>query len=275
MSEKVDSTIAFLTQFGVSEQEAKIYLGILSGRGDTALTISRYTKLARTKVYRLLDNLVAKGLVITRLGERGTLFSALPPSQLEILLSDREHELSKLRQSLPTLESQLNALVSQKETSKSPQVRYYHGVEGLKQVTYNSLKAKGELLSYELETMNSFLSRDWAEDFRRKFVANKIHIRTMVNSTKLTGWTDVTEMVKKYWEMRHVDPKGKPFQFEILIYNDVYCMYRYTGDDIFCVEIRSQELADMQRQLFEIIWSDAKKFKVHDDHGTAELITNK
>jgi hypothetical protein len=158
-----------------------------------------------------------------------------------------------------------------KQDSKAPQVLYYHGLEGLKQVTYNSLRAKGELLSYEVETMNSFLSRGWAEDFRKKFVANKIHIRTMVNSTKMAGWTDVTEMVKNYLEMRHVSPVGKPFQFEILIYNDVYCMYRYTGKDIFCVEIHSAELADMQRQLFEIIWSSAKKFKVLDNHGAAEL----
>jgi hypothetical protein len=271
MSEKVDTTIALLTQFGVTEPEATIYLEILSGRGDTALALARSVKLARTKVYRLLDNLIAKGLVITRLGERGTRFSALPPNQLEILLSDREHELARLRQTLPTLESQLVEISNLKQDSKAPQVLYYHGIEGLKQVTYNSLRAKGELLSYELETMNSFLSRGWAEDFRKKFVANKIHIRTMVNSTKMAGWTDVTEMVKNYWEMRHVSLVGKPFQFEILIYNDVYCMYRYTGEDIFCVEIHSAELADMQRQLFEIIWSNAKKFKVLDDHGAATL----
>lgn len=273
MSEKVDTTISLLTQFGVTEPEAKIYLEILSGRGDTALIISRNIKIARTKVYRLLDNLISCGLIITKIGERGSKFVAIEPGQLSLLLSDREHELEKLRQTLPLLQSQLTEITNKPETSKAPQVLYYHGIEGLKQVTYNSLKAKGELLSYELETMNSFLSHGWAEDFRKKFVANKIHIRTMVNSTKMAGWTDVTEMVKKYWEMRHVSPVGKPFQFEILIYNDVYSMYRYTGEDIFCVEIHSAELADMQRQLFEIIWSNAKKFKVLDDHGSAELLS--
>ena len=119
--------------------------------------------------------------------------------------------------------------------------------------------------------MNAFLSRGWAEDFRAKFVANKIHTRSLVNSTHMAAWTDVTAMVKHYWEMRHLDPHGHPFQFEILIYNNVYCMYRYTGDEIFCVEIYSQELADMQRQLFEYLWTVAKKFKVLDDHGTAVL----
>ncbi len=270
MSEKIDTTISLLTQFGVSELEAKIYLEILSGRGDTALSIARNLKLARTKVYRLLDNLISRGLVITRLGERGTRFTALAPDQLDLLLSDREHELDKLKSSLPSLKSQLAGL-SLKDPSPKSQVLYYHGVEGLKQVTHNSLRARGELLTYELSTMNAFLSKKEAEDFRRKFVANKIVSRTLTSTTHLDAWTDTPEIVEKYWEIRHIPPAEKPFQFEILIYNDVYCMYRYTGDEIFCVEIHSQELADMQRQLFEYLWSGAKKFTILDSHGTAEL----
>ncbi len=269
MSEKIDTTINLLIQLGISEIEARIYLEILSGRADTALMLSRELKLARTKVYRLLDNLIARKLVVTRLGERGARFTALAPDQLDFLLSDREHELDKLRATLPALQSQLSALRG--ETPKS-QVLYYHGLEGLKQVTYNSLKARGELLTYELSTMNAFLSKREAEELRRRFVENKITSRTLTNATYLEPWTDVTEMVEKYWEIRHLAPHGKPFQFEILIYNDVYCMYRYVEGDIFCVEIHSGELADMQRQVFEYLWSGAKKFKILDKHGTVKLL---
>lgn len=271
MSEKLDTIISLLTQFGVSEIEAKIYLEILSGRGDTALAISRHLKLARTKVYRLLDNLIARGLVITRLGERGAKFTALAQDQLDLLLSDREHELDKLKSSLPALQSQLAAFSLRGESPKS-QVLYYHGLDGLKQVTHNSLKAKGELLTYELSTMNAFLSYKEAEDFRQKFVANKIVSRTLTNATHLEAWTDIPEIVEHFWEIRHLAPRGNPFQFEILIYNDVYCMYRYAGEEIFCVEIHNQELADMQRQLFEYLWSGAKKFKIINSHGAAQLI---
>lgn len=268
MSENIDTTISLLTQFGVSELEAKIYLEILSARGDTALSLSRNLKLARTKVYRLLDSLISRGLVITRLGERGTKFTALAPDQIDLLLSDRQHELDKLHSSLPTLKSQLSSLRG--STPKS-QVLYYHGLEGLKQVTYNSLRAKGELLTYELSTMNAFMSKKEAEALRHRFVANKIKIRTLTSATRLDAWTDFPEIVEKYWEIRHLDPRDKPFQFEILIYNDVYCMYRYVGEEIFCVEIHSAELADMQRQLFEYLWSLARRFKILDKRGTAEL----
>ncbi len=116
------------------------------------------------------------------------------------------------------------------------------------------------------------MDQEEAEKLRQRFVNNKIKIRTLTNANIVEPYTKVTELVEKYWDIRHLDPKDKPFQFEILIYNDVYCMYKYTGNDIFCVEIHSQELADMQRQLFEYLWSGAKKFKILDEHGKAQTV---
>ena len=61
-------------------------------------------------------------------------------------------------------------------------------------------------------------------------------------------------------------------KFEVLIYNDVYVMYRYKGKEVFCVEIYNQELADMQRQLFRYMWKKARRFKVLNKEGKAELL---
>lgn len=270
MSEKADTLISQLNQYGLSDTESLVYLEIVAGRGDTALKIAKQTKLARTKVYRILDTLIAKKFIITRVGERGMRFVATPIDQLDFLVTDREYELTKLKQSLPQLQSALSSLAT--SNTDPTQVRYYHGIDGLKQVTYNSLKAKGELLTYELSTMNAFIDQDEAEKLRSRFVANKIKIRTLTNATQMDAWTDVTEMVEKYWEIRHLDPVGNPFQFEILIYNDIYCMYKYTGNDIFCIEIKNAEQASMQRSLFEYLWDMAKPLKIIDEHGTAKLL---
>lgn len=270
MSEKADTLISLLSQYGLSEEEIKVYLEIVTGRGDTALKIAKLTKLARTKVYRILDTLLAKKFIITRVGERGMRFVSIPPDQLEFLISDREHELNKLKKSLPHLQSQLTELST--EPTETSQVRYYHGIDGLKQVTYNSLKANGELLTYELSTMNAFMDQEEAEKLRARFVENKINIKTLTNVTKMSAWTSVIEMVEKYWKIRHLDPKNKPFQFEILIYNDIYCMYKYTGNEIFCVEIKNTELAQMQRTLFYYLWDMAKPLKILDEHGAAKLV---
>lgn len=270
MSKITDTLVTMLSNLGLDQEEATLYLALLQGRGDTALSLSRSLKLPRTKVYRLLDNLISKKMVITRLGARGSRFLATPPDQLELLLEDRQHHLDQLKSSLPSLQASLISLVNQDKDSS--QVLYYHNLDGIKQVTYNSLKAKGELLTYEMANMDAFMPINEAEKLRERFVENKILVRTLTNLTEMKGWTHVSEMVEKYWEIRHIPPQGKPFQFEILIYNDVFCMYRYTGSNAFAVEIHSAELADMQRQLFEYLWSGANKFEVLNEHGKAKLV---
>lgn len=269
MSENTDTLFENLSFLGLTAEEIKLYLVVVGGRGDTALSISRETKLKRTTVYRILDSLITKKMIITRAGERGLHYLPAPPESLDLYLVEQETKLSQLKRTIPTLKTQLNS--HRNTLTPQSQVRYYHGKDGLKQVTYNSLKAKGELLTYELSTMNAFMDQAEAENLRRRFVENQVHIKTLTNATKISAWTDVTTMVEKYWEIRHLDPKDKPFQFEILIYNDIYCMYKYTGSEIFCVEIKNAELASMQRTLFYYLWNLATPLIVTDQHGAAQL----
>jgi len=269
MSKNIDNISEKLNSLGLTLEEIKVYLAIVEGRGDTALIISQQTKLKRTTVYRILDNLIAKKIVITRAGERGLHYLTSPAESFDLILAEQESKLAHFKRLIPELKEQLGRI--QKPDSNSSQVRYYHGVKGLKQVTYNSLRAKNELLTYELSTMNAFMDQEEAEKLRARFVENKVHIKTLTNVTEMSAWTDITEMVEKYWEIRHLDPNEKPFQFEILIYNDVYCMYKYTGNEVFCVEIKNAELAQMQRTLFYYLWDMAKPLKILDNHGTAKL----
>lgn len=269
MSENIDRVVKQLESLDLTAEESIVYLEILQGRGDTALALARSLKLARTKVYRILDSLIAKKMVVTRLGDRGSRFLATPPQELSFLLDDRQHRLDQLKESLPALQSSLVELAT---TSKdSSRVLYYHNLDGIKQVTYNSLKAKGELLTYEIGNMDSFMSHKEAEKLRESFIKNKIHIRTLTNLKEIKDWTNVTDMVENYWKIRYLEPKSRSFQFDILIYNSVYCLYRYSGGKAFAVEIHSQELADMQRQLFEYLWTNARRFKVTSRHGAAHL----
>lgn len=271
MSEQTDNLLSLLLPYGLETDEARVYLELLENGVGSALTLSRSLRLARTKVYRILDKLEKVGLVVIHLHERGQRYEAANPKQLSILITDKEQTVAKLKSSLVILEEQLGRIVN--AGKKESKVLYYRGVEGLKQVTYNSLRAKGELLTFEIKDMNAFFDYDYAEAMRLKFIERKIHIRTLTNVTYVAPWTDIAgEMVEKFWEIRHIPEAQMRIKFEILIYNNVYVMYRYKEKEIFCVEIYNQELADMQRQIFEYIWQKARRFKVLNKQGEAKLI---
>ena len=201
MSNQTDNLVSLLIPYGLTGDEARIYLDLWAHGVDSALKISRRVHTARTKVYRILDKLEKLGMVTMKLSSRGQRFEASHPKQLSFLIEEKEQEAKLLKKTLPTLKEQLKQL-SHQDTRES-KVLYYEGLEGLKQVTYNSLKAKGELLTMEISDMNAFFDHDFAENMRLKFIERKISTRTLTNLTKIKPWTEAAgEMVKKYWQIR-------------------------------------------------------------------------
>ncbi|MBU1084846.1 MAG: helix-turn-helix domain-containing protein [Candidatus Beckwithbacteria bacterium] len=271
MSEQTDNLLSLLQPYGLEIDEARVYLELLESGVGSALALSRKLKIARTRVYRMLDKLEKLSLVVVRLHERGNRYEASNVKKLGLLINEKEREVESLRSSLPVIEEQLGKIV--RESKRESKVLYYKGVEGVKQVSFNSLKAKGELLTMEIKDLGAFFSHKEAEELRLKFIDRKIQIKTLTNVKKLLPWTQVgREMVEKYWEIRHVPESQMKIKFEILIYNDVYVMYRYDGKEVFCVEIYNQELADMQRQVFGYMWKKARRFKVLNSQGEARLV---
>lgn len=270
MSDRPDSFLHLVTPYGLSEEEGKIYLFLLRRGFATALALSRQLTMGRTKVYRILDKLRAKQLVEFKVDERGMKFGATHPQKFQQLISDREQEVATLKQSLPDLVAQLTGLSATPD--RQSKVLYYEGIEGLKQVSYNLTTAKGMARVFEMEHMSDFLPRPFAENVRKELVANKIFTRDLTNKPAFPGYTNVTELISDFAETRYIDPKKLSINFEVLIYNNVYATYTYKDDQIFCVEIYNDQLAAMQKQIFDFIWEQARSMKFLDDHGAAKVM---
>ncbi|MBI3980904.1 hypothetical protein HY345_02810 [Candidatus Microgenomates bacterium] len=269
MSDQSDNLVNLLLPFGITKEEAKIYLLLLKKSELTALQISREIHLARTKVYRLLDKLNQKGLVGEKLSDYGKKFIAHSYHQLDLLIAQKEHEAKMLSETKGVIYDELDRLVGKQQSPSK--VLYYSGLEGLKQITWNSLKAQKELCLFEIESMSAFLDYGFYERVRREFVDRKVYVRELTNEKNMAPWTKVKEFVRQYWQCRYIDPQELEMKFELLIYNEVYVMYNYRGGDIFGVEIYDHSLAAMQRQLFDFMWLNARKIKIINDGGATKL----
>jgi sugar-specific transcriptional regulator TrmB len=270
MSDSADNIKHMLHPFGVEEIESDIYIHLLEKGYLSALSLSRSLGIPRTKVYRILDKLIDKGLVQQRLYDSGMKFGATDPSKFKQLVVEKLHTAEALKESLPDLLNKLENIASRRKDKTK--VLYYQGAEGLKQISYNSLRAKGELLTYEVANdMSDFVPEAFAEDLRRQFVKNKIHIKQLTWNTHFAPYTKVTELITKYWDVRSINPESLTMKSEVLIYNDVYVMYNPVGSELFGVEIYNADFADMQRQLFYMVWNNARKMKIIGSHGEALL----
>lgn len=269
MSDKSDILTRTLARFGLSFDEGAIYLHLLEKGTKSALQISRDVHIARTRVYRILDKLVAKGIVTQKFDTLGLKFMASPYKQLELLLAERQSELDSLKRAVPAIFSQLEGLT--RTGREGSQVFYHHGIDGLKHVTWNSLRAEGKLRIYEIATMSAFLPQHFSERVREELVRNKIHVMQLTNLPKMEAWTNVTENVRRWWTPRYVSSKELTIKSEVLLYNDVTALYHYLNQDIFCVEIVNADLATMQKQVFDFIWRYAKPMEKIGDKGAVKV----
>lgn len=271
MSDQTDNLLGMLEPFGLTQEEAKIYLELLENKVETALKISRSLQIGRTKVYRILDKLIEKELVVQQLDSAGFKFVANEPKQLETLLIKKETELRGLQRSLPEVVEMLEKKVdSGKSGSK---ILYYRGQEGLSRVNWNMLNTKGDFLSYEVATADAYLPQAEAEKLRQGLVEKRIKVRTLTNKIRQEAYTEVAEMVKKWWRLRHISEKILEIKTDVFIYNNVYAVCNYLDDgDVFCFEIYNENVAQMQREIFEDLWNRAKEMKKIGLRGESVLL---
>ena len=86
-----------LSEIGLTEYEAKVYLALLQEHPASGYRISQGSGVPRSMVYQALGRLEAKGIVMKTAGERATLYRPLPP---EVLLEGVEQDHQERMQSL-------------------------------------------------------------------------------------------------------------------------------------------------------------------------------
>lgn len=255
MSDQTDKLIPLLKPFGLSTEEIEIYLNLLENNTSSALTISRNLHFGRTKVYRILDKLIEKELVVQQYNENGFKFKASHPSQLSFILTKKETEISAIRKSLPEtlniLENYINI------DNSSSQILYYHGKEGLSQVNWNLLNTKNEFLSYEVSTADAYLPHPEAEKLRQQLVDKKIYSRTLTNKNNLGTFSQVKER-DNFQQINFISSKILTIRADIFIYNDIFTICHFLENkDIFCLEMKNEFLVKMQKEIFENLWSQS------------------
>lgn len=270
MSEQTDKLKNRLKKFGLEKEMVDIYLCLLKTGESSALTISREIGMARTKVYRILDKLIDMRLVMLKKMNGGFRFVADDPGRIEELVVQKEIEVEEMKASLPIVVEGMNQLVQQSRAGS--QVLYYQGQRGLSQVNWNLLRAKGEVLSYEVATADAYLPQKEAEKLRQGLVDHRIVVRTITNLTKLGPFTEIARLVKDFWDIRSIDKKVLEITADVFIYNDVYTWCQYLGKgEVFCVEIYNDNMAKMQRQIFENLWKGARMMKKVGEKGEVRI----
>lgn len=201
-------------------------------------------------------------LVVEIIAKNGRAFEAKTLDNLQLLYVEKELELKSLEEELPELIENLSAIAFTPVSQSK--IKYYTGVQGLEQITWNSTKAKSILRIYEIDDIDALVGQKLADDTMIEYAKKKIFDRQLTNSKEIDDCSKnpaICDFIDNWWEGHYIDPKEIKIQFETMIYNDVYCVYEYQKDQIFCVEIYNEQLAQTQKEIFDFIYFNAKPLR--------------
>jgi sugar-specific transcriptional regulator TrmB len=249
----------YLTAYGLSSEEAKIYLALLE-KPLSRLELARKTGINRTKVYRIADDLEKLSLVKTEQLDSGKLLSASEPKNLEVALVTKEEELKAKRAVLNELLPSLDSMFNKSEEESKFSVSTYEGVAGMKQMLWNELKCKGEMLIFGSGTLEDLVgSRRWSETHREKTVDVEYKIREIINKGKKPLKFTQNKDFSKNFNRRDINERILNIEQQIAIYNDTVAIYHWRDDQKVGVETHNKAYANTMRQMFEQYWKIAEE----------------
>ncbi|HSH55895.1 MAG TPA: helix-turn-helix domain-containing protein, partial [Candidatus Limnocylindrales bacterium] len=174
-----DSILLSLKRLGLTPDEAKVYLTLIR-EPMSHLEIARKSGVNRTKVYRIADALIKRGLITEETNDEGRQLAANDPANLEITLTTAEEQLKLRRKILSDTLPVLQDIFSEGDQPKERDfvVNTYEGIDGFKQMLWNELKTRDEILIYGHGTIQDLIdSPNWAEKHRAKTLEGGYKIR--------------------------------------------------------------------------------------------------
>ena len=238
---------------GLSDNEISIYIALLELGKGTVSQISRKALINRTTGYDVLNRLVNKKLIsISGKGPKQE-YVAESPDNIENLISaefeKRQNELDQARQIIPELKSMHNV-------AGRPQIRFYEGTEGLRQVYEDTLTSHEAIRAYaSVDDVHKALPNYFPNYYKRRTQKN-IPIRAI-----FTDNPEGRELAKhdkeEIRESAFVSAEKYGFHPEINIYDNKIMIASWR--EKLGIIIESNEIADAMKKIYELAWAEAKR----------------
>lgn len=249
-----------LRQLGLSDLEATLYIYLSENIPSSALDLSRSLVIPRTSVYDTLTRLSEKGLVERVIVSKSTLYKASPISRFDSIISGEKEKITAMTNSLRLLQTQLKPRVGE---LKSTEVRYYQGAEGMRQMIWNCLRAKKEIVGYSVFGRVEVVGTKFYDHFVKEFASRSLGDRVIASPTKRTMdyiFKDVKPGFHQlsFQNIRCLEEEDLYIAGDTMIYNNIYAVSYWHGNEVVGVEIENPDFVKHELSIFELLWKTAK-----------------
>jgi len=245
-----------LTQLGLGEKEQIIYKLILEHGKIAPALLSRITKINRTTVYSVANELVEKGLIFEDMGGKTMYYIPVKAKELDKIIEREKEKIKNKENSIRELQEVLKNIPESK-TYSVPKIRFIDEAD-LEQYLYDATPKWLENMQMTDATWYGFQDHTFAEKFEKwidwswgispqpiklKLLTNQSGIEEKMKSKKYTE-----RRMMKFWnnnEFTGTQWVGGSYIILIVTKQRPYYM----------VEIHDSVMAHNMREVFKTFWN--------------------
>lgn len=228
--------LSVLEKFGLSINEAKVYLACLELGLSKVNDISKKAGIIRETTYGIIDSLIQKGLIGYVIKSGIKHFEAASPTKLKHILKEKQENINKIMPELKEIE---------KSKAKKPRVNFYEGKQGIKTIMEDLLTSKTEILTLASNKNLKSILKFYFPNFIKKRV--KVGIKTKL-------LTDEKVLTKKLIEYKYL-PKEFKFETANYIYDNKVAMISLNKKEPIGIIIKDKGIFETQKNYFNLLWS--------------------
>jgi sugar-specific transcriptional regulator TrmB len=245
---------------GLKENEADIYMLLLSDGAMSARDILNRVKYKKGLTYKILGDLSNKGFIKEFIKNGVRIYSPKEPKELLKKMDEKISSLEKNRDDVQNLVKLLEPIFQ--HSTEKPLVTTFEGIEGIKEVYKDTLRVKDNLLAFlKINELDSELE-NWLYDYynpKRRGMGMKADVIVSVNDLKKShaerylnkdfmqsdGLTRTIE----------VDSKDYPMDMEINIYGQKVSFVDLSNKDkMVGLIIDNVSINTALKSIFKMAW---------------------
>jgi predicted transcriptional regulator len=269
-----------LRKWGLSDNEIIVYLATIKLGETNPYQLYKETKIPRTTVYDIILTLSLKGLIELEqsdgLTKQQTIIKAKNPSFLREAVIQKRDKLYSLEEELIQILPMLKS--THHESLLPPMIKYYPGIEGVYKMEENEKESLtiSDVYCFEYDLPMDFPGLEKSNEIVN--LGNRKRNKTRFKAYDLmpnSQWIRHVEQYqvlrdKNYYlnrEVRLVDERLFDFAAKVSITKGCVRLYSGTGNEVWGLEIQSENLAKTFTSIFKTIWLVATPLSVGEILG--------
>lgn len=233
---------SLMKALGLTPAQTDVYLAALELGRSSMQELARKSGVKRTTIYKFIDELKERGLIIETKRKTRSVYAAVSPQQL---LEFEKYRLAELTELMPQLQAIENAV------PHKPKVMFYEGIDAVKELYLDILKAEKSIVAWSDLSGTLAAFGQFGAEFADKRARRNIELKWIVPDTaEARAFTR-----RDYGLLRETKflPNAQ-FAIDINIYDNKVVLVNARSPQPFGVLIEDRLVADTLREAWQQLW---------------------